>query len=184
MFLILVNVTMRPAAGIVGVVAHPFQGAWKSLQAATRQHWESRHIRYARIADGTTAIGRSTAAQRAEILERFKDAQRGTEGRQRQYREIVEQVIRDDEEAIRKTGAVIETPSSGTEEEPSLPPRIVSPPVESGTSHSSQDRPRSQVEDDAAFERDMELAKQLSLAEQRGYERGISTHFLDSGGAQ
>ena len=36
--------------------------------------------------------------------------------------------------------------------------------------------PQSQAEE-VAFERDLELAKQLSLAEQRGYERGLSVQL-------
>ncbi|KAF5386949.1 hypothetical protein D9615_002027 [Tricholomella constricta] len=167
-----VNVTVRPAAGIVGVVAHPFHGAWKSLQTATGQRQEHQ-IRYTRISDGREAVKASTAAQCAEIVRKFKDAQRSTEARQKKYREIVEKVMREDAEADRKAGTATEGYSDQKQKRspPPLPRRTTSP------KHDGPSTSVSEADDDAAFERDMELAKQLSLAEQRGYERGLATQL-------
>ncbi|KAG6852494.1 hypothetical protein C0991_011514 [Blastosporella zonata] len=188
-----VNVTARPAAGIIGAVVHPFYGAWKSLQTSTGKG-QVHQVRETRVSDGREAVRNSTASQRAEIYSKFKEAQRSTDQRQKKYKEIVEKAMRESEEI---SGRVQDQSGSGntsasssevrlpeeTGKKPSttrrLPPPLpkrpsatqsIAPSVSSGSSTS--------VDDDAEFERDLELAKQLSLAEQRGYERGLASRDL------
>ncbi|GLB35572.1 putative glycosyltransferase family 1 protein [Lyophyllum shimeji] len=172
-----VNVTMRPAAGIVGVVVHPLRGAWKSLQTATGQKQEHQ-IRITRISDGREAVRNSTAAQRAEITRKFKEAQQSTEARRRQYREIAEKVLREEVEDSRKADYAsqefTDEKSGGPSRSRSSQSRTASTPGVPGSSTTANGVDEGE---DAAFERDMELAKQLSLAEQRGYERGVASRF-------
>ncbi|KAF8894838.1 glycosyltransferase family 1 protein [Infundibulicybe gibba] len=118
-----VNVTMRPAAGIVGLIAHPVRGVWKSeqLQRQTR------------------------VSERDEILRRFREAKTGTVSRQAEYRKVAEKAMYEDH-SLSRSGS----PGAG----PSSPPE--------------------RAEEDATFLRDLALAKELSLAEQRGYEKGLN----------
>ncbi|KAG5642001.1 hypothetical protein DXG03_003801 [Asterophora parasitica] len=169
-----VNATVRPAAGIVGVVAHPFQGAWKSLQTATGRKQESQ-IRSTRLRDGREAVKTSSPAQRADIVKKFRDAQTGTEARKAKYREIVEKVIWEDAEAERKAGTTNEGYSDAKHKVSTpLAKKISPPPLPPRTPSNGPALSPSEAEDEAAFERDLELAKQISLAEQRGYERGLA----------
>jgi len=209
-----VNVTLRPAAGIIGVVTHPFHGAMRSLQTATGKQQEHQ-IRATRISDGQEAVKNSTAMQRAEIFRKFKEAQRDTQARQKKYKEIVEKVMWEDDEESRKAKGASEGYSDykksrkakgasegyhdhrksrkakGVSEElPDYEESNAKGASEGyydykATSSSSQtaldqdigtsSTTDSQTEDVAAFERELELAKQLSLAEQRGYERGLAS---------
>ncbi|KAF8061758.1 UDP-Glycosyltransferase/glycogen phosphorylase [Lyophyllum atratum] len=169
-----VNVTMRPAAGIVGVVAHPFQGAWRSLQTTTGQRQEHQ-FRATRISDGREAVKNSSAAQRAEIFRKFKDAQRGKAQREKKYQEIVEKVMQEDAEERGKANVASEEYSDAKNGSSTSESRTDS--ARSVATSSTAATPASETEDDAAFGRDLEFAKQLSLAEQRGYERGVASRF-------
>ncbi|RDB19239.1 Sterol 3-beta-glucosyltransferase UGT80A2 [Hypsizygus marmoreus] len=163
------NVTIRPAAGIVGVISHPIQGAWRSLQSTVGQKQEHQ-IRLTRINDGLEAVKASTGTQRSEIIRKFKEAKLDIQSRKAKYKEAAEKVLREDAEIDSKAG--LSEGQSGKEperhqsvsaEEPSSSRRATSALGTSGTG------------EDAAFEHDLELAKQLSLAEQRGYERGLAS---------
>jgi len=168
---------MRPAAGIVGVVAHPFQGAWRSLQTTTGQRQEHQ-FRVTRISDGREDVKNSSAAQRAEIFRKFKDAQRGKEQREKKYQEIVEKVMQEDAEERGKANGASEEYSDAKDGSSSSQSRTDSTPsVATSSTSSTAATPASETEDDSAFERDLEFAKQLSLAEQRGYERGVASRF-------
>ncbi|KAG6831242.1 hypothetical protein H0H87_005808 [Tephrocybe sp. NHM501043] len=176
-----VNVTAKPAAGIIGVVVHPFYGAWKSLQTTTGKG-QVHQIRDTRLDDGREAVNHSTAAERADVCRKFKDAQRNTGQRQRKYKDIIQKTMKENEETIARiqeetdkgagVRSLVEQQPQGRRLPPLLPKRpsarsVVAPFVSSSSSTAE--------EDDAQLERDLELAKQLSLAEQRGYERGLAS---------
>lgn len=163
---------MRPAAGIVGVVVHPFQGVWRSLQTNTGRKQEHQ-IRDTRISDGREAVRKSTPSQRSEILRKFREAEPGTEARQKRYKEDAEKVLREDAEAERKA-------RGDSKEYVDVKDRPSSSSSRTLSSSSVPPAPQSDADDDAAFERDLELAKQLSLAEQRGYERGLASQFREN----
>lgn len=158
-----INATMRPAAGIVGLVAHPIQGAWKSMQKTWAKEQESQQ-RTTRVSYGVDTVKSSTKGDRDKILENFKQAKTSTKEREKQYRNAAEKVFAENEDI--KSDSPPPTASSApyadsTISSPTIPPRP----------HST-----SQGEE-AAFEKDLELATQLSLAEQRGYEPGLSNKF-------
>lgn len=162
---------MLPAAGIVGVVAHPFQGAWKALQSSTGQK-EQQQQRVTRISDGKEAVKNSTGSQRAAILKKFKEGKPGTKERQRKCKEAAEKVMLEEAEESRKDmdNAKKESTSDGSSSSSSsspLPPQTAA----------NQDERTSVIDEDVAFERDLEFAKQLSLAEQHGYERGLASQW-------
>lgn len=178
-----VNATMKPAAGIVGVVAFSFQGAWKMGQSTLGRKQEQQQ-RSTRVSDGVEAVKNSNHAQRADILQKFKDAKSGAKDRKQKYKVIAEEAMYGEQ-----SSTDIKTPTSGdtspisSESElahvgPSPPPKLPSrksllrrhPSYSSPQSSSTQDM----TDEDATFERDLEMAKQISLAEQRGYERGLA----------
>ncbi|KAH7928152.1 glycosyltransferase family 1 protein [Leucogyrophana mollusca] len=87
-----VNVNMRPAAGAVGLVAHPAQGAWKSIRKLWQR--EPQQVqRNTRISDGIHAVKESTPAERAAILEAFEKAKTLTGARQKEYAKKAEVIL-------------------------------------------------------------------------------------------
>lgn len=191
-----VNVTMKPAAGILGAIAHPAEGAWKSMQKSWAREQEQ-FQRTTRISDGVGAVKGGTKLDQNEILTRFKNAQPTTKDRKKKYKDMAEKEMdTDDKPRLPErtyTGSTYtgSTSSPTPDVKPPLPPRTprtyndsTAPPSYtdskasmspsfSGSDTTAQTSAASQ-DDDAAFERDLELAKQLSLAEQRGYERGLA----------
>lgn len=176
---------MRPAAGIVGVLVHPFQGAWKGMQSPIGRRQEQQE-RITRISDGIEAVRNSTESQRSGIIRKFNSAKPGTKERQRKYKDLAEKVMLEGAETDRKDsdrskdGGASPSSSKSSPTSPSksppppLTPRRLPPPFpRSGSQRSGRGEP----DEDAEFERDLELAKQLSLAEQRGYERGLAGQF-------
>jgi sterol 3beta-glucosyltransferase len=152
-----VNVTMKPAAGVVGLVAHPAQGAWKSMQKLWAQEQEQ-YQRKIRVSDGVRDVNSSTRLDREAILEKFKAAKLTTKDRQTSYKNMAEKEMYGDqsqdqtETDMDASHASTSTASMGTIAQTPLPKQG----------------------EDAAFQRDLELATQISLAEQRGYERGLA----------
>jgi sterol 3beta-glucosyltransferase len=87
---------MRPAAGIVGVVALPVYGLWKS----TTSHFSQPEIqpqRSTRVSDGVEAVRNSTKAEQIAILKKFGQAKSKTADRQKAYKEMAERLLRDKE---------------------------------------------------------------------------------------
>ncbi|KAG6918563.1 hypothetical protein DXG01_013362 [Tephrocybe rancida] len=185
-----VNVTAKPAAGIIGAVVHPFYGAWKSMQTSTGRG-QVHQVRSTRLCDSREAVKNSTSSERADIIRKFKDAQRSTDQRQKKYKDIFEKAMKENSEASENIqGETSRAPSTSSsvgktpEDKPTpTPTRRLPPPLpkrSSATSSialsvSSASSAAADDHDDAEFERDLELAKQLSLAEQRGYERGLAS---------
>lgn len=165
---------MRPAAGIVGVVAHPFTGAWKSVQSALGQEQQQQQLQ-TRLSDGRDDYHSASPAQRGDVLRKFQEMKGHTKERQKRYAEMAEKAMDQEvkdaevEKGSRKEHAQSKPDSVGMSSKGSFEQSTRSPPP-------LPTRPSTdQVEsEDARFERDLEMAKQLSLAEQRGYERGMS----------
>ncbi|KAJ7118977.1 glycosyltransferase family 1 protein [Mycena epipterygia] len=152
------NATIRPAGGIVGLIAHPVHGLWKSAQSPMAKKQEQRQ-REVRIGDGVEAVQKSTQTQRSEMVQKFKQLKAGTKERQKKYKDIAEAEMYEEQTSSGDGDSVPNSPQ-GTSVQQSPP----TPPA----------RQQTEDEEDAAFERELEMAKQLSLAEQRGYERGLA----------
>jgi len=145
---------MRPAAGVVGMVASPMQGAWKSIQRVLVQRQEQKqHLRNTRISDGVEAVKNSSKVERALILEKFREAKRDTGERQKKYRDFAEKVMYEDEH-----------PGDAERDPLNASPKSSSGPSREALASSSLEGIVN--DEDAAFARDMEVAKKLSLAEQ------------------
>ncbi|KAJ7272823.1 UDP-Glycosyltransferase/glycogen phosphorylase [Mycena rebaudengoi] len=159
------NATIRPAGGIVGFVAHPLRGLWKSVQSPMAQKQEQQQ-RGVRISDGVEAVRESTQAQRTDIVQKFRQMKEGTKERQKKYKDMAEKEMYHQDEGAAESGesATISGPSASA---PPTPQQSTSAPTPA-VPHQTEE------EEDAAFERNLEMAKQLSLAEQRGYERGLA----------
>jgi len=151
------NATIRPAGGIVGLIAHPVQGLWKSVQSPMAKKQEGK-MKEVRISDGVAAVRNSTQAQRTEIVRKFNQLKAGTKERQKKYKEIAEAEMY----AEKKSGEEGKAPES---------PQTAAESAQQSTPTGQQTE---EEEEDARFVRELEMAKELSLAEQRGYERAMA----------
>jgi sterol 3beta-glucosyltransferase len=177
---------MKPAAGIVGMIAHPLEGAWKSVQKPWAKKQEPQQLA-TRVQHGQQAFEASTNEERQVVIDTFKRLTKRstTIDRQKMVEAEAQEMLKTDKS--RKLTLVDQ--DSGDEREAPLRPgfpgvnRSGSPDlIESAEDKKSNKppplpprrSPEPNVDDDeAAFQRDLELAKQLSLAEQQGYERGL-----------
>jgi sterol 3beta-glucosyltransferase len=87
---------MRPAAGIVGVVAHPVYGLWQSTRRIFSQP-ETQPQRSTRVSDGVEAVRNSTKAEQIAILRKFEQAKSNAADRRKAYEEMAERLLRDTE---------------------------------------------------------------------------------------
>ena len=149
-----VNVTMLPSAGMFGIVKHPMKGAIKSVQNLMFKGTEGVQWR-TRVSDGVLAVKNSTEMERMSILKKFEEAKPGIKERQ-------ERLAKEAEEAIRKDLVEGQAPSSSSSATPQQLPRASSNDSLSRVSTGQQTHTEY---DDEAFERDLALAKQLSLAD-------------------
>ena len=62
---------MRPAAGIVGMIAHPFEGAWKSVQKPWAKKQESQQLA-TRVERGQRTLKESTEEERRGVMATFR----------------------------------------------------------------------------------------------------------------
>ncbi|EIW85621.1 glycosyltransferase family 1 protein [Coniophora puteana RWD-64-598 SS2] len=93
-----VNVNMRPAAGAIGLVANPAQGAWKSL----RKMWHSdarQPQRETRVYEGQQAVGGAAPGERERVVRAF-------EGMKGTVRERQEEYARAAREALEESGVM------------------------------------------------------------------------------
>lgn len=227
-----INATMKPAAGIVGLVAHPLNGAKQSLITATKRR---KDLPSNRLADGREAVSSTKGKQQGpdSILSRFEEMKATTRERQKEYARMAEEAM---EEAgqpvtmgVRRSSSTsasapapsiptpsrtssVATPSASTSiGSPPRLPRAVPPkppthPSRGSSVRQSEPEPEpedtyerdlaeairqssiSEVpsgkskggEDDADFQRELDMAMQVSLAEQRGYERALAEQARNS----
>jgi hypothetical protein len=130
---------------------------------AQKQEQQQRGVR---ISDGVEAVRESTQAQRTDIVQKFRQMKEGTKERQKKYKDMAEKEMYHQDEGAAESGesATFSGPSASA---PPTPQQSTSAPTPA-VPHQTEE------EEDAAFERDLEMAKQLSLAEQKGYERGLA----------
>lgn len=143
---------MRPAAGIVGAVANPLQGAWKSAQNTIVKEQDQPHYR-TRVEEGLLAVKSSTENERAKVVKRFKEAMQKEKvaERKKKITQVAEEVMYGDKILDESEGKADEKGNGGSASNSSKPTKEVA------------DTQRS---DDASYEQDVELAKRLSLYEQ------------------
>jgi len=154
-----INATMRPAGGIVGAIAHPIQGAWRSALNSMVKEQDRPHY-HTRVDEGLRAVELSTSGERAEVVRMFKEASRkeNVVARKKRITEVAEEVMYESvEEGKKKDGQ----PESSLTSTPNL--ASFSTSKETRVDTKDDDRPNAE---DASFDRDLELAKRLSLYEQ------------------
>jgi len=105
----LANAGLRPAAGVLGLVVHPVQGAWKSMQKAWARNQEQSQ-RSTRIGDGVQAVLKCTKSERDKIMEKWNALKDSTEERKEQYKVM----LRKGQEVAFRAGSVVGTPSGPT----------------------------------------------------------------------
>lgn len=198
------NATMRPAAGIAGVIAQPLQGAWKSAQSMVAQKQEQQQLS-TRISDGIDAVKRSIPREREGILGKYEESKAGAKERRERMKKTVDEMFetaREQEtkrqklEAKGKRASPPSSPSVAKSLSSTAPDVTITDQDThvkgQAADHDDEDEnfirevemakqlsvthneSVSAEDDDDAFARDLEMAKQLSLAEQRGFERGLA----------
>ncbi|KAG8726116.1 hypothetical protein FRC12_023692 [Ceratobasidium sp. 428] len=182
-----VNASMRPAAGIVGMIARPIEGAWKSVQSPWAKKQDSQQLA-TRVERGQIALGAGTHEERQAVIDTFKRLAGKSAIVER--RKTMEAEAREELKTDKSKKLTLSDEKQNDEVEASshvsTPPRRSSPePVDPAPVPESKQSnkppplpPRSphqpnQDDEDAAFQRDLDMAMQLSLAEQQGYERGL-----------
>ncbi|KAL0569753.1 hypothetical protein V5O48_012214 [Marasmius crinis-equi] len=168
------NATILPAAGIVGVIKHPMKGAVKSFQNMWKTDKEK--VQYStRVADGKVAVRMASTAEKNAIIKKFEEAKPGTKERQERYAKLAAKVLygEGDDDVETETIGSVETGTTASSASASIPPNSVpssipgrvvtsSPPpayAAGGMATSPSDVA------DEWYERDLELALKLSLAE-------------------
>ncbi|KAI5118322.1 hypothetical protein M0805_006605 [Coniferiporia weirii] len=158
-----VNATARPAAGIVGVIAHPLHGALVS--AAKRFAKKPVQVqRVTRIGDGLRDARDSTERRRLHILTAFKEA-KATEGeRKERYKEAATEAAKKaiDEElspanSVPSTSASTPTASLGVNTNMTPPVQLSVEGRDPGLGLTADE-----AGDDPKFLEDLERAMQLS----------------------
>ena len=126
---------------------------------------QEQYQRKTRLSDGLGDFRGSTGLERDAILERFRTAKITTNARQKKYKDIAEKEMYGNHQDVKADRDItdVETSQASTSSAPPDTTTQTSPPEQSIEN------------EDAAFERDLELAKQLSIAEQSGYERGLAS---------
>ncbi|CAE6434741.1 unnamed protein product [Rhizoctonia solani] len=184
-----INATMKPAAGIVGMISNPIEGAWKSVQKPWAKKQDSRQLAV-RVQRGQRAYEASTEEERRDVIEAFKRLTKRnvTLDRKKTMEAEAKEMLKTD--ASRKL--TLSDDRSGSDEEagPSDGSRPLLHHVRSTSpdhfAHSEDEKasrppptlpkrpPQQNTEDEeAAFQHDLDLAIRMSLAEQQGYERGL-----------
>ncbi|KAG8896572.1 hypothetical protein FRB99_008829 [Tulasnella sp. 403] len=166
-----INASMRPAAGTLALVAQPTRGLWKSAQRRfTRRH--DIHLRESRRWEGHEATRKSPDLERESqaILQAFTRAK----GTVKQRRDSAR-----DEGKSSGGGLTLEGTVRSSSPEPMPPPSSSSPPAlpprPSGAVSSQTQAQMSVDGEEEAFQRDLELAIQLSRKEQEEYERALAS---------
>jgi sterol 3beta-glucosyltransferase len=138
---------------------------------AQKQQERQREVR---ISDGVEAVKKSTPAQRAEVIQKFKQMKSGTKERQKKYKEIAEAEMYEEQQGS----------NEGEGESGSTSPQSTSPSSAQQSAPTPQTSEQStEDEEDATFTRELEMAKELSLAEERGYQRALAQMNRPEGSA-
>ena len=110
--------------------------------------------RQTRLSDGAREVHQTGKANHQEIVKKFQDLNSTIKQRQIKYKDLAEREIYGDEDTPIAQSSTATTSQT-----------TVSPAAE---------LPASPNEEEAVFQRDLELAKRLSEAEHQGYLRGLS----------
>ncbi|KAJ3716120.1 glycosyltransferase family 1 protein [Lentinula raphanica] len=158
-----INATMRPAAGIAGAIANPLQGAWKSAQNNFGKEQDQPQYR-TRVDEGPQAIESGTEEEMSQIVRRFKDLMQKDKVAERKTR-----ITKAAEEVMYESGMDGEKILEG--DLPGSAKHLHTGSTNSMSSGIQQaqkdsESARHTSSEDAMFERDLELAKRLSLYEQ------------------
>ncbi|THH04471.1 hypothetical protein EW145_g5499 [Phellinidium pouzarii] len=157
-----VNATVRPAAGITGLVAHPLHGAWASVA----KRFVKRPVqaqRATRLSDGERDLKNSSVEQRMRVLENFQVAKTFEKERKEKYKDAAKKVLAEaHEEVLHEETSSPDTTFSSTSMS------TLSSADNSGRAAPEPTSARSLQasgadEEHAQFLRDLEIATQLSL---------------------
>lgn len=163
------NVALRPAAGGLGLVVLPARGLMASLTKKLTSIDKLPIRAEARKEEGAKAFEQSSKDERAAIVRTFEklSTKASLEERKKRLGEEAVEMLLEQPELEGSQGSdkdsFVTTESGQT---------LVSPSP-SSTPKPDQPAPDPRAEfDEAAFQRDMEMAMKISAAEQAAYERG------------
>jgi phage/plasmid primase-like uncharacterized protein len=138
--------------------------------------------RMTRVLDGVQAVKSGSQVDASEIVQRFKEAKSTTPDRRKTYVDRAEKVLREDSvstegeqsaQASSSSPSTTVAPESRASDEDDAYERDL---AEATKQSLTSGTPRGRKPSEGEYERELEMAKQISLAEQRGYERGLAHH--------
>ena len=190
-----VNVTARPAAGVLGVMALPIHGAFKSIRRQTAGQPE-RALAKARREVSQDLAKDISPERRQEIISRFAELDKETAKRKEQMKKRAKLFLLGDEQAFEVEEAKLEGQVKAAEEKAEGQAKEAQTQAEAGgdahepkvgaaDSQSEQQPSEEQVKMSEmaqqvaqGAEKEMavnpDLAKQLEEAERKGYERALA----------
>jgi sterol 3beta-glucosyltransferase len=180
---LVINLGVRPAAGIMGVTAHPIVGLWKSCQSIIGKDQQRNYQYSTRLQDGVAAFHSSTFQQRQAILQKFAELKVFTKHRRKAYKEAAERETKmwrvrkvnkgkgkERETLIPSTSRRV--PPKWSEKSSTLLASVSEPALSEAEHHSaSQHQTYSQEELDDMYQRDLDMAMKLSVYDQWGSEQ-------------
>lgn len=176
-----VNVTARPAAGVLGVMALPISGAWKSLRRSVGGA-PQKELAKARRDMTEEMASRVQSGDRQVILDKFAELEKGTAARKEQMRKKAKLFLTGDEKAFeaemglddRDAGA----PEPKSKGKQSTPQQQSNAGVDGQTEvqATSTEMLKGEIMQgvQAQIAVQPEKASELEEAEKRGYERAMA----------
>lgn len=163
---------MRPAAGALALVTHPARGIWESIRSNWAKHPELQ-VEIARRWEGQEAVKNcpNLEAERSAVVKAFEAAKEKTAERKDEYKRQAALFLQEGGGSSLENAPTLTAEAAGsTSATDDPPPRRTPPPLPSrqGALQARQGGPSTnmpQEYDQAVFQRDMEEAIRLSLAE-------------------
>jgi sterol 3beta-glucosyltransferase len=156
------NAGVQPAAGSLSLFIHPARGAWKSVQRKWAKK-QAQSQRITQIQDGKDEMKNLADVQRDEsmldkvvILDKFEVMKKTTNERKKKLKQVAEMAIMEDI----CENETVSAASSSSPNRPSLPLSLSSSTINDIVQSEDTTSEKIAVQDDnAALERDVELAK-------------------------
>lgn len=169
-----VNVTARPAAGILGVMALPISGAWKSIRRSVGGA-PQKELGKARREMSEEMSAKVSNEERGEILKKFGESEEGTAGRKEAMKKKAKLFMTGDEKAFEEEMGV-ESGDKITDEKSSKSDDNTSKEGGGGAIQTtSAEMMKGEIMQgvQAQIAAEPEKGDELEEAEKRGYERAM-----------
>ncbi len=170
-----INATVRPAAGILGIIAHPANGIFRSAQKMMKPSTEDVLLK-PRQELSERDFARASQEEKRKILAKYKELEKGTAARRTELRKKAKEYI---------AAATLEQKEADARQErekaegiqkadDSQVIKVKVKPDGQGDAQAEPEKPVEEKEPPPAESRAQEETDPVKLAEQRGYERALA----------